>query len=171
MTVKTKLCRIAFKVLDIMLPPYNSCKWGNYLKNLFARGAFECVGKGTNWGKKLSIPPDFRIGNNSGVGDRAMIGFAVAIGDNVMIGKDLKIFTSNHNTKRTDIPMCKQGFCPISPLTIGNDVWICDSVIITPGCSSIGDGSIIAAGAVVTSDVEPYTVVGGNPARVIKRRK
>lgn len=87
-----------------------------------------------------------------------------------MIGKDLKIFTQNHRTDRVDIPMREQGFWPVSPLVIGDDVWICDSVIITPGCSSIGTGSILAAGAVVTADVEPYTIVGGNPAKPIKRR-
>lgn len=55
-------------------------------------------------------------------------------------------------------------------LFIGNDVWIGYGVIITAGCANIGDGAVIGAGAVVTHDVEPYTVVGGNPAKVIKRR-
>ena len=55
-------------------------------------------------------------------------------------------------------------------ITIGNDVWIGDNVIISTGCCQIGDGSILAAGAVVTKDVEPYCVVGGNPAKVIRYR-
>lgn len=58
----------------------------------------------------------------------------------------------------------------ISPIVIGNDVWIGDNVIISTGCCQIGDGSILAAGAVVTKDVEPYCVVGGNPAKVIRYR-
>ena len=56
------------------------------------------------------------------------------------------------------------------PVVIGNDVWIGDRVIIMPGVH-VGDGSIIAAGAVVTHDVPPYTIVGGVPAKVIKSRK
>lgn len=52
---------------------------------------------------------------------------------------------------------------------IGNDVWIGRESIIMPGVK-IGDGAIIAACSVVTKDVEPYTVVGGNPARFIKKR-
>jgi virginiamycin A acetyltransferase len=52
---------------------------------------------------------------------------------------------------------------------IGNDVWIGYQALIMPGVR-IGDGAIVAAGAVVTADVEPYTVVGGNPARTIRRR-
>ncbi|MDG4716548.1 CatB-related O-acetyltransferase [Winogradskyella marincola] len=52
---------------------------------------------------------------------------------------------------------------------IGNDVWIGHNATIMPGVT-IGDGSIIAAKAVVTKDVEPYTIVGGNPAKLIKKR-
>lgn len=54
-------------------------------------------------------------------------------------------------------------------VTIGNDVWIGHGVTVTAGVT-IGDGAVIGAGAVVTHDVEPYTVVGGVPARFIKRR-
>jgi len=54
-------------------------------------------------------------------------------------------------------------------ITIGNDVWIGFDATILPGVT-IGDGAIIAAKSVVASDVEPYTIVGGNPARLIKRR-
>lgn len=54
-------------------------------------------------------------------------------------------------------------------LLIGNDVWIGDNVTILPGVS-IGDGSIIAAGSVVTKDVEPFSIIGGNPAKLIRQR-
>lgn len=57
-----------------------------------------------------------------------------------------------------------------NPLTIGNDVWIGDRVTILSGCTNIGDGSVLAAGAVVTKDVPPYTIVGGVPARQLKKR-
>lgn len=54
------------------------------------------------------------------------------------------------------------------PITIGHDVWIGGSAIIMGGVT-VGDGSTIGAGSVVTKNVEPWTVVAGNPARVIKR--
>ena len=57
-----------------------------------------------------------------------------------------------------------------NPLTIGHDVWIGDRVIIVSGCRQIGNGAVVAAGAVVSCDVDPYCVVGGVPARIIKRR-
>lgn len=57
-----------------------------------------------------------------------------------------------------------------NPLRIGNDVWIGTNVIICAGCRLIGDGAVVAAGAVVTNDVPPYTIMGGVPARPIRKR-
>lgn len=56
------------------------------------------------------------------------------------------------------------------PIAIGNDVWIGDGAIIMPSVSKIGDGAVIAAGAVVNKDIPPYAVVCGNPARVVRYR-
>lgn len=66
-------------------------------------------------------------------------------------------------------PNAKDGFETKGDTIIGNDVWIGTEAIIMPGIK-IGDGSVIGTRAVVTKDVEPYTVVGGNPAKVIKKR-
>lgn len=57
-----------------------------------------------------------------------------------------------------------------NPLVIGNDVWIGDRVTILGGCRIVGNGAVLAAGAVVTRDVAPYSVVGGVPARLIRMR-
>jgi len=57
-----------------------------------------------------------------------------------------------------------------NPLIIGNDVWIGDGVTILPGCKSIGDGAIIGAASVVTKDVESFSIIAGNPAKVIRKR-
>ena len=62
-----------------------------------------------------------------------------------------------------------QGGKEVAPVVIGDDVWIGSRVIILPGVK-IGNGSVIGAGAVVTKDVEPYSVVGGVPAKLIRRR-
>ena len=57
-----------------------------------------------------------------------------------------------------------------NPLSVGHDVWIGDRVTIVGGCRSIGNGAVIAAGAIVTRDVDPYTVVAGIPARALRTR-
>ena len=66
--------------------------------------------------------------------------------------------------------MCFQGHVPKKIKRIGNDVWIGRDVHMTPG-RTIADGSIIAMGAVLTKDFPPYSIVGGNPAKLIKYRK
>jgi maltose O-acetyltransferase len=109
------------------------------------------------------------LGNNSGIGIRAIIGREVYIGDDVMMGPECIIYTANHRFDRIDIPMREQGFLDIKPVVIGNDVWIGGRVIILPGVR-IGDGAIIGAGAVVSKDVPPYAIVGGVPAKVLKYR-
>lgn len=66
--------------------------------------------------------------------------------------------------------MIDQGTLPKSSLVIDDDVWIGARVIILKGCTKIGRGSVIGAGSVVTHDVPPYSVVAGNPAKIIKKR-
>lgn len=109
------------------------------------------------------------LGDYSGIGINARINGTCTIGNYVMMGTDVVIITRNHAFDRTDIPMMHQGFEEERPVVIGDDVWIGDRVIILPGVH-VGDGSIIAAGAVVTHDVPPYAIVGGVPAKVIRMR-
>ena len=59
---------------------------------------------------------------------------------------------------------------PTSKLFIGHDAWIGAHAIILPGCQRIGIGAIVGAGSVVTRDVEPYTIVAGNPAKFLRKR-
>jgi acetyltransferase-like isoleucine patch superfamily enzyme len=92
------------------------------------------------------------------------------IGNYVMIAPNVSIINASHNFYRTDIPMICQGITSkINPI-IEDDVWIGRNVVIMPGIK-IGIGSIIGAGSVVTKDVEPYSIVGGVPAKIIKKRK
>ena len=78
-----------------------------------------------------------------------------------MMGPDVVIFTMNHKTERVDVRIGAQGMTDRKKVTIGNDVWIGQRVMIMPGVT-IGDGSIIASNAVVTKKTyPPYSVVGG----------
>lgn len=85
-----------------------------------------------------------------------------------MMGPDVIILTSNHRIDSVSVPMNEQGSI-IDKVIIGNDVWIGARVIILPGCK-VGNGVVIGAGAVVTKDIPDYCVVGGIPAKVIKKR-
>lgn len=91
------------------------------------------------------------------------------IGKNVMMGPFCLIYTFNHQTARTDIPMIQQGYTAIKPVVIEDDVWIGARVTILGGVT-VGKGSVLAAGAVVTKNVPEYSIVGGNPARILRKR-
>jgi len=94
----------------------------------------------------------------------------VTLGNRVMMGREVYIYTQNHNFSRTDTPMDKQGFKRELSITIENDVWIGSRVTILPGVK-IGRGTIVGACAVVSKDVPLYSIVVGNPAKVVKNRK
>jgi acetyltransferase-like isoleucine patch superfamily enzyme len=92
----------------------------------------------------------------------------IIIGNNVLMGPGVKIFSGNHGTELNNIPMVFQERKE-ADITIGNDVWIGANSIITSGVT-IGDGAIVAAGSVVTKNVLKYHIVGGVPAKMIKKR-
>nr|WP_201776017.1 DapH/DapD/GlmU-related protein [Leptolinea tardivitalis] len=80
------------------------------------------------------------------------------------------IYSQYHCFDLLDRPMVEQGFYDAGPITIEDDVWIGARVTILAGVT-IGTGSIIGAGSVVTKDVPRYSIVAGNPAKVIRYRK
>tara|TARA_Y100000589_G_scaffold278859_1_gene274524 strand:- start:32 stop:631 length:600 start_codon:yes stop_codon:yes gene_type:complete len=93
----------------------------------------------------------------------------IFIGNNVLIGPNVVLRSCNHSFKSTKMPIISQGMTE-GEIIVGNDVWIGSNAVILPNCV-IGDGAIIGAGAVVTSDIESHTIVGGVPARFIKKRE
>lgn len=91
----------------------------------------------------------------------------IVLGDNVLMGPGAKIFSSNHS-QTLGTPMNVQPHQE-QDVIVGNDVWIGANAVILAGVR-IGEGSVVAAGAVVTKDVPPYSIVGGVPARILKAR-
>jgi acetyltransferase-like isoleucine patch superfamily enzyme len=85
----------------------------------------------------------------------------IEIEDGVLIGPDVRIATVNHDLKERHHKFY------FKKVTIKKNAWICIGAIICPGVT-IGENSVVAAGAVVTKDVPDNAVVGGNPAKVIK---
>lgn len=98
------------------------------------------------------------------------------IGNYVCIGAEAVILMGGNNTHRMDWFSCypfmekiTDAYLAKGETIIGDGVWIGMRAMIMPGVK-IGEGAVIASGAIVTKDVAPYTVVGGNPAKVIKKR-
>ena len=133
---------------------------GKALRNLSGRLIFNRCGKNINIEKGAVFASDISLGNGSGIGINSRISGRCVIGDNVMMAPGCTIAPPNHVFDRTDIPMNKQGLKPSKGVVIGNDVWLCTNAIILDGVK-IGDGAIIAAGAVVTKDVPQFAICGG----------
>lgn len=122
-------------------------------------------------GKQYS--PHIRIGNNCSFGAYSQITACskIVIGDNLLTGAYVIISDNNHgNFKIDDLKFGprKRNLESKGEVVIGNNVWLGDKVAVLSGVH-IGDGVVVAANAVVTKDVPPYTLVAGVPARIIKR--
>jgi len=126
------------------------------------------VGAGTS----VQMGCRFLNGRKVHLADRNVINFGclfdgshyqIRTGCDVSIGPEATILTLGHDPQ--SLEFSDKG----DDVTIGDRVWIAYRAIILPGVT-IGEGAVVGAGSVVTKDVEPYTIVAGNPARFIKKR-
>jgi acetyltransferase-like isoleucine patch superfamily enzyme len=115
------------------------------------------------------ISKDFIAGEYSFVNYDCDICPKVSIGAYTMLGPGVRVFGSDHKIDLPGVAMYFSGRPELKPTTIGKDVWVGGGSIILAGID-IGDGAIIAAGSVVTKNVEAFSIVGGVPARHIKYR-
>ena len=141
--------------------------WCRSIRRFFAARCFDKCGKDVNIekGAKFGMGTGVIIGDGSGIGVNCSIHGPLTIGDNVMMGPDVVILTSNHNFANIDIPMSKQGFS-LKPVVIGNDVWIGTRSIILPGVT-VGNGVVIGAGAVVIRSITEKGKYIGVPVRKV----
>jgi acetyltransferase-like isoleucine patch superfamily enzyme len=111
-----------------------------------------------------------KIGARAAVCEGSFIGAKgpVVIGDETNLGPGCKIIAENHGFDDPDLPIREQALSR-EGITIGRDCWLGANVVVLDGVT-IGDGAVMAAGAVVTGDVDPGTVVAGVPARPLRRR-
>lgn len=129
-------------------------------------------------GKKVTIEnqcyigsgKNIELGDYSGIGQRCYLQGSITIGKYVMMAPEVVVLTIDHKFNDISKPMRFQGHKKGKPVIIEDDVWIGHRVIILPGVR-IGKGSIIGAGSIVTKDVESFSIVGGNPAKLIRKRK
>lgn len=128
---------------------------------------------GVKLGKKSTLHTGIRVFDprNIKIGEGTIIGYAtfidgrdtVSIGNHTDIASEVMIYSSEHDISSEDF------HATLAPVKIGDYVFIGPRSIILAGVT-IGDGAIVGAGAVVTKDVEPYTIVGGVPAKMIGER-
>ena len=180
MTIKGKhfsilqlLCLFLYYAIAIYLP-----KTGNFFniggstrrflcKRIFRHcGKFVNIERGANFGRGT----DVEVGDYSGIGINAVIPGDTIIGKYVMMAPNCHILSENHRFDKTDTPMMFQGNCVKLQTVIEDDVWIGRNVCMTPG-RHISQGTIVGACCVLTKDFPAYSIVGGNPSRLIRSRQ
>ena len=138
------------------------------LRMSYLKAYLSQLGEGTS----VQMGCRFLNGRKVFLGDRNVINFGclfdgrhyqIKTGSDVSIGPEATILTLGHDPQSPEF--ADKG----GDVIIGNKVWIAYRAIILPGVT-IGEGAVVGAGALVTKDVEPYTIVAGNPARFIKKR-
>lgn len=137
---------------------YYRHKW--HLKN---------VHKSVYFGGKSDISSDVEIDEYAYIGPGCKIYPNVSIGKFTIFANDVSIIGGDHRYDVVGLPIVLSGRAEIKPTKIGCDCWVGAHSIINCGVN-IADGCIIAAGAVVSKDTEPYGIYGGVPARRIKNR-
>jgi len=131
-------------------------------------GSYAMVRPSGYYGREIGV--GLKMGDRSNIGPYCYLGASggITIGNDVMMGPRVSIYAENHNYKDAQVSMRRQGSTRLG-IVIEDDCWLGGNSIILDGVT-VGRGSIVAAGAVVTRDVPPYSIVAGNPARVIRSR-
>lgn len=134
-------------------PPYRRFSLGDYS----VVESYSCINNAVG---------DVIIGDHTRVGLHNTVIGPVTIGNHVNLAQGITVTALNHNFTEKDMRIDEQGVST-TPVTIGDDIWIGANAVILPGVT-IGNHSVVAAGAVVTKDVPPHTLVAGVPAKIIK---
>ena len=171
MKIKKAFGYALYHCLGSWLPHYQLGRkwtWARKIRAFATKLYIAQCGSNVDVGRRVKLTEKLKLGDRSSVGDFSYLQGDISIGSDVMMAPRCAIIADNHRIDDITRPMNTQGEIR-QKVVIGSDVWIGYSVIILPGVT-IGDGAICAAGAVVTKDVLPFSVVGGNPARLIKMR-
>lgn len=141
-------------------------RWA-YCRLVFARlDGFCFIRPGARISYSYGIAAGRNLHVNGGVSIDARGG--LTLGDNVLIGPNAVLLTSRHHWSDPSQPIVVQGH-ELAPTTIGDDVWIGANAVVLPGVT-IASGTVVGAGAVVTQDTDPYSIVAGVPARAVGSR-
>jgi maltose O-acetyltransferase len=121
-------------------------------------------------GARINYPRGMSVGRNLHLNGGTFIDArgGLTLGNDVLVGPNAVLLTSQHHWSDPSLPIVLQGH-ELAPTAIGDDVWIGANAVVLPGLH-IATGSVVGAGAVVTEDTQPYTIVAGVPARVVGNR-
>lgn len=166
-SLKNKISRLLWNFIRLILfRPF-----GSRLFRKWRVLVLKCFGAKIEWSShvyasvKIWAPWNLEIGANSSLGPNVDCYNQgnISIGSNTIISQKTYLCASTHEYTKKDFPLI------LKPITIGNGVWVAADAFVGPGVS-IGNNAVIAARSVIIKDVEKNTIVGGNPANLIKSR-
>lgn len=168
--LKSKVGRVVWGVVRVLFfrwLPTGFC-WSRVMRRNVLRlfGARLSAGVAVHGSVRVWQPWNLEMGCNSTIGDRVDCYSVdkIRIGAQVVVSQDAFLCTASHDITSPIMELT------VAPIEICDQAWIGARAIVLPGVT-IGEGAVVAAGAVVAKNVEPWTVVGGNPAKFIKKRK
>lgn len=130
----------------------------------FRPGAYAIACAGISIGSRVVIRPTTML-----FADPRTEEATITIEDDVMLGSGVHIYVGNHIFENPLIPIIDQGHSPSDPVVLQRGCWVGANAVILPGVNIIGRNAVVGAGAIVTHDVPPGTVVAGSPARIVKQ--
>jgi putative colanic acid biosynthesis acetyltransferase WcaF len=138
--------------------------WRNFLLRCFGAR----IGRDVHIYRTVTvvIPWHLEVGDYAAIGDHAFVYNLgqIRIGERATISHRTHLCAGTHDYRRADFPLIK------APIEIGAQAWVCAEAFVGPGVT-LGEGAIVGACAVAVKDVPPWTIVGGNPAKVLKQRE
>ena len=154
---------VVWNVFARPLPRSVGCGWKRFLLRLFgAKLASTAVVYSST---RIYMPWQLEMGEYSCLADGVDC-YNVApvrIGRHTTVSQRTYLCTASHDIRRGNLPLTT------APIVIGEGVWVAAEAFVGPGVT-VGEGAVVAARACVVKDVEPWTVVGGNPAKFLKKR-
>ena len=114
---------------------------------------------------RIHFPWNLTVGDWTAIGEEAFVYNLgpVTLGEKVTVSHRVQLCAGTHDYTQPDLPLLKP------PIVIRDQAWVCADAFVGPGVT-VGEGAIIGARAVVTKNVEPWAIVAGNPAKMIKKR-
>lgn len=172
MKMKKIICLILYYSIARYMPSSSISSFSKRVRYILCRNIFLKCGKNVNIerGAFFGKGDRIEIGNNSGIGKYCVVHNNIVIGDNVMMGPKCFFLESKHAFDRLDIPMISQGVVDKKvKVVIKDNVWIGREVMVI-GDRIIEEGTIVGARAVLTKNFPRYSIVGGNPSKLIRSR-
>ena len=152
--------RVAYAALVKWWPQNRWFPLAGNARAFFARRICVQAGEHIAVDRNATFSSKVCLGDFSRIGANCELHGEVHLGDHTLMAPEVVFYTVNHEHASLDLPMDSQGDTAMAPIHVGNDVWLGRRVMVMPGVR-IGDGCIIAAGAVVTKDLPPYSIAGG----------